>query len=296
MLGTGTLTRIVHTRSTGQSFSLVFPPSFCTTREHLTNCVRRFSISVSRRFPLSCHLKLHCKSSPFSSSQHHRTMSSSLPRTLNSLNDAFSDPNKARIVKQLGLMKPRKSWLASCTEEAAVFVPLCLVDSVPSVLFTLRSSQLNSHRGEVSFPGGKKDPEDSSLIETAIREMDEELGLDRRHVEVWAPMPTMPDRLGKTAITPILGFIGEIDVTSLQLNPHEVASVFTLTLDHVCSTNNQRYTKHKHLGVTIMKRPVFINGPHRIWGLTAIILDFVMEVLCPDFYRRIFQIKGHGLG
>lgn len=150
MLGTGTFTRIVHTRSTGQSFSLVFPPSFCTTRGHLTNCVvRRFSISVSRRFPLSCHLKLHCKSSPFSSSQHHRTMSSSLPRTLNSLNDAFSDLNKARVMKQLGLMKPRKSWLASCTEEAAVFVPLCLVDSVPSVLFTLRSSQLNSHRGEV---------------------------------------------------------------------------------------------------------------------------------------------------
>lgn len=149
MLGTGTFTRIVHTRSTGQSFSLVFPPSFCTTREHLSNCVRRFTISVSRSFPLSCHLKLHCKSSPFLSSQHHRTMSSSLPRTLNSLNDAFSDPNKARVVKQLGLMKPRKSWLTSCTEEAAVFVPLCLVDSVPSVLFTLRSSQLNSHRGEV---------------------------------------------------------------------------------------------------------------------------------------------------
>ena len=46
-----------------------------------------------------------------------------------------------------------------------------------------------------SFPGGKKDPEDSSLIETAIREMDEELGLHRRHVEVWAPMPTIPDRV-----------------------------------------------------------------------------------------------------
>ena len=148
MLGTGTFTRIVHTRSTGQSFSLAIPTSY-TTRGHLTNCVRRFTISVLRRSPLSCHLKLHCKSSPFSSSQHYRIMSSNLPRTLSSLNDAFSDPNKARVVKQLGLMKPRKSWLASCTEEAAVFVPLCLVDSVPSVLFTLRSSQLNSHRGEV---------------------------------------------------------------------------------------------------------------------------------------------------
>ena len=54
-----------------------------------------------------------------------------------------------RLVKQLGGMKTRKSLLSSCSEEAAVFVPFCLVDSVPSVLFTLRSNQLNKHRGEV---------------------------------------------------------------------------------------------------------------------------------------------------
>ena len=54
-----------------------------------------------------------------------------------------------RFVKQLGRMKTRKSLLASCSEEAAVFVPFCVVDSVPSVLFTLRSNKLNKHRGEV---------------------------------------------------------------------------------------------------------------------------------------------------
>ena len=76
-----------------------------------------------------------------------RTSSSS--RTLSNLNDAFSEVNKARLVQQLGRMKPRKSLLATCSEQAAVFVPFCIVDSTPSVLFTLRSSQLNSHRGEV---------------------------------------------------------------------------------------------------------------------------------------------------
>ena len=74
---------------------------------------------------------------------------SSLTRACSNFSDAFSETNKVRFVKQLGRMKTRKSLLASCSEEAAVFVPFCIDDSVPSVLFTLRSNQLNKHRGEV---------------------------------------------------------------------------------------------------------------------------------------------------
>ena len=83
----------------------------------------------------------------YSSSRTIRT--SSLTRACSNFSDAFSETNKVRFVKQLGRMKTRKSLLASCSEEAAVFVPFCIVDSVPSVLFTLRSNQLNKHRGEV---------------------------------------------------------------------------------------------------------------------------------------------------
>lgn len=74
---------------------------------------------------------------------------SSMARTCSNLHDAFSEANKARLVKQLGRMKTRRSLLASCSEEAGVFVPFCVVNSIPSVLFTLRSNQLNKHRGEV---------------------------------------------------------------------------------------------------------------------------------------------------
>ncbi|KAL9971348.1 hypothetical protein ACROYT_G023861 [Oculina patagonica] len=175
-------------------------------------------------------------------------------------------------------MKTRRSLLASCTEEAGVFVPFCNVNSVPSVLFTLRSNQLNKHRGEVSFPGGKRDPEDKSVVDTAVREMEEELGLEKRHVQVWAQMPAMPDRLGKIAITPVIGFIGEIDVNSLELNPEEVESVFTLTLEHVCNPINRGYTKFTSQAVL----PLFLNGPHRIWGLTAIILEQVLLMAVPE--------------
>lgn len=191
-----------------------------------------------------------------------------------------------RFVKQLGRMKTRKSLLASCSEEAAVFVPLCVVDSVPSVLFTLRSNQLNKHRGEVSFPGGKKDPEDKSVIETAVREMEEEMGLEKSRVQVWAQMPAMPDRLGKVAITPVIGFVGEIDVDSLELNPEEVESVFTLSLEHVCNPTNYGYTKFASQAVL----PLFLNGPHRIWGLTAIVLEQVLLALLPENYpQQLFR-------
>ncbi|KAJ7393537.1 nudix (nucleoside diphosphate linked moiety X)-type motif 8 [Desmophyllum pertusum] len=205
-----------------------------------------------------------------------------MARTCSNLHDAFSEANKARLVKQLGRMKTRRSLLASCSEEAGVFVPFCVVNSVPSVLFTLRSNQLNKHRGEVSFPGGKRDPEDTSVVETAVREMEEELGLERSRVEVWAQMPAMPDRFGKVAITPVLGFIGEIDVNSLVRNREEVESVFTLSLEHVCNPVNRGYTKFTSQAVL----PLFLNGPHRIWGLTAIILEQVLLALAPENFQQ----------
>ena len=132
-----------------QKFSVRFISNHCiiANPKAFVRCFSRFhNATVS-----SSSLQLSNNKSPSLTTLEHfrwvRTSSSS--RTLSNLNDAFSEVNKARLVKQLGLMKPRKSLLATCSEEAAVFVPFCIVDSTPSVLFTLRSSQLNSYRGEV---------------------------------------------------------------------------------------------------------------------------------------------------
>ena len=56
-----------------------------------------------------------------------------------------------------------------------------------------------------SFPGGKKDPEDESVIETAVREMEEEMGLEKSRVQVWAQMPAMPDRVIVTSVFKVNG-------------------------------------------------------------------------------------------
>ena len=61
--------------------------------------------------------------------------------------------------------------------------------------FTFERKHINLTSVFFSFPGGKKDPEDKSVIETAVREMEEEMGLEKSRVQVWAQMPAMPDRV-----------------------------------------------------------------------------------------------------
>ena len=132
-----------------QKFSVRFPSNHCIIANPKA-FVRCFSRYLNATGSLGSPQLCNSKSPSLTRLEQFRWIrTSSSSRTLSNLNDAFSEVNKARLVQQLGRMKPRKSLLATCSEQAAVFVPFCLVDSTPSVLFTLRSSQLNSHRGEV---------------------------------------------------------------------------------------------------------------------------------------------------
>ncbi|XP_055987742.1 mitochondrial coenzyme A diphosphatase NUDT8 isoform X2 [Sorex fumeus] len=142
---------------------------------------------------------------------------------------------------------------------AAVLVPLCLVSGVPALLYTLRSSRLSGkHRGDVSFPGGKCDPTDQDVIETALRETREELGLVVPEEHVWGTLRPVHD---------------------------PVDEVFVLPLTHLLQAENQGYTHFCKEGRFSYTLPVFLHGPHRVWGLTAIITEYTLQLLAPDAYR-----------
>src|SRR3989338_9158039 len=89
--------------------------------------------------------------------------------------------------------------------EAAVLVPITRRDE-PEVVLTLRASGLSTHGGEVAFPGGRRDPEDADLIETALREAEEEIGLPPGLVEVIGPLSTLVSRHG-IPVTPYVGLV-----------------------------------------------------------------------------------------
>ncbi|XP_059578382.1 mitochondrial coenzyme A diphosphatase NUDT8 isoform X2 [Alligator mississippiensis] len=169
---------------------------------------------------------------------------------------------------------------------AAVLVPLCRAGGQPALLYTLRSRSLRGrHKGDVSFPGGKRDSSDQDMVATALRETLEELGLRLGSESIWGIMRPLPDRWGLVVI-PVLADLGPLESLSLNPNPQEVEEVFTLPLSHLLEVQNQGYTHFRNKGHYSYTLPVFLNGCHKVWGLTAIITDLTLELLVPDDYRR----------
>lgn len=109
------------------------------------------------------------------------------------LPDGLSAEDEQRCRQLLARTTAR---LRSRPAAAAVLVPLCLVRGVPALLYTLRSSRLvGRHKGDVSFPGGKCDPDDQDVIHTALRETQEELGLEVPKEHVWGVLQPVYDRV-----------------------------------------------------------------------------------------------------
>ncbi|XP_076138488.1 mitochondrial coenzyme A diphosphatase NUDT8 [Alosa pseudoharengus] len=167
-----------------------------------------------------------------------------------------------------------KSW-------AAVLVCLCTERGEPAFLFTLRSSKLKGrHKGDVSFAGGKKDPADTDVVDTALREAHEELGVTVRADQVWGVLKPLRDMSGML-IAPVLANLGPLEALSFRPNPSEVEEIFTLSLAHVCNPRNRGYTNFRtgdRYGYTL---PVFCNGKHRVWGLTAVALEHTLKLIVP---------------
>jgi len=151
--------------------------------------------------------------------------------------------------------------------EAAVLVPITRSDE-PEVVLTLRASGLSTHGGEVAFPGGRRDQEDNDLIETALREAEEEIGLPPGLVEVVGPLGTLVSRHG-IQVTPYVGVVP--DFVDYQANDAEIAAVFSVPLEFF--RNDPREVTHRidYLGQSWYV-PSYRYGEYKIWGLTAIML------------------------
>jgi nudix motif 8 len=157
-------------------------------------------------------------------------------------------------------------------KRAAVLVPLCVVDGQPAVLFTKRTETVGTHKGQVSFPGGRVDPDDIDVVDTALRELHEEVGIARERVRVLGQLHEVMAITG-VGVTPVVGFVGALRVEELQMSAAEIDVGFTLRLDQLVDPNHRTA---QTLGTRTA--PLFTAGPHPVWGLTAWILDEVLRV------------------
>ena len=150
---------------------------------------------------------------------------------------------------------------------AAVLVPVVMGEA-PSVLLTKRTSHLAKHAGQISFPGGRIDPEDSGPEAAALREAVEEIGLEPGSVEV---LGRLTDHVTGTGyrITPVLAVVPP--GLTYTLSPHEVEAIFELPMRVVLDPDAPR-RQRQHVGGVWREYWVWPHPEHFIWGATAAIL------------------------
>ena len=148
---------------------------------------------------------------------------------------------------------------------ASVLVPIVAHPAELTVLFTQRTSQLRSHSGQVSFPGGRAEPEDASPELTALREAEEEIGLPAERVEIVARLPDYLTRTG-FRVTPVVGLL--TPPLELAPDPREVEEVFEVPLAFLLDARNHLRETRELRGETVGYY-VMQYGKRRIWGATA---------------------------
>ncbi len=147
---------------------------------------------------------------------------------------------------------------------AAVLIPIVAGDR-PHVLFTVRTETLSSHKGQISFPGGSIDETDGSPQVAALRETQEEIGLDPASVEVLGELDTFPTFVSGYIVTPFVGWLSS--VPELKPNPDEVAEVLEVPIDELIDAIRFE-PGFAHEDLTYPTEAWVWNG-YVIWGVTA---------------------------
>jgi 8-oxo-dGTP pyrophosphatase MutT (NUDIX family) len=155
-----------------------------------------------------------------------------------------------------------------------VLVPLFLLGGEPHAVFTRRRGDLRRHAGEISFPGGRRDPEDADLKDTALREAEEEIGLPRSQVDLLGELPPTSTFATNYVIHPFVGVIPA--GIAWRLSAREVDEVLELPLDAVRAARTK--TQIERRGMTFETDAYVVDG-HVIWGATARILQHLLERL-----------------
>ena len=167
-----------------------------------------------------------------------------------------------------GERRPRVPEPGEACRRAAVLVPIVLEPKGARVVYTLRTGDLEDHAGQVSFPGGSPEPQDDSLLATALREAEEEIDLRPDTVEIVGELEEMYIPPSRFLVRPFVGLLSE--QAELVLAPEEVEAIFSVSLEELMSPEAFEKVIWEREGWP-HEVPIFAVGGHDIWGATAAI-------------------------
>lgn len=170
---------------------------------------------------------------------------------------------------------------------ASVLVLFGRLDSIPArtdastvaadldVLLQRRAASLSSHPGQVSFPGGRRDEQDADAVATALREAQEETGLDPAGVEVLATLPPLPLAASNHSVTPVLGWWRSPSRVA-AVDHAETVEVFRVPVAQLLDPANRFTSTLRRFGQT-WRGPAFDIDGTIVWGFTAMVLDALFD-------------------
>ena len=165
---------------------------------------------------------------------------------------------------------------------ASVLIPIVMRSASPTILLTRRTAHLNDHAGQIAFPGGRRDPADLSPQHTALREAQEEVGLNSEFVEVLGQMPDYRT-ITQYVVTPVIALVQP--GFSVAVDPFEVAEAFEVPLAYLMNPANHHQRTvpagpEDPGGRRFWAMPWQDNGQeYFIWGATAAMLRNLYHLL-----------------
>lgn len=170
--------------------------------------------------------------------------------------------------------------------EAAVLLVLYPRDGEPWIVFTRRTERVADHKGQISFPGGSKEPEDRSLVETALRETREELGVDPGTLRVVASLAPVFTVATRYVIAPFVAYTSARP--PIEPDPFEVAEVIDVPIRALLDPKTRRVEIWDSHGVP---REVYFYdyGEHVIWGATARILKQLLDTYDDGWWDSVVR-------
>jgi 8-oxo-dGTP pyrophosphatase MutT (NUDIX family) len=187
---------------------------------------------------------------------------------------------------ETGERRPRVPPPDADSRRAAVLVPILMEGEDARVVYTVRKDHLADHAGQISFPGGSIESDDGSLLDTALREAEEEIDLSPDLVEIIGELEEMYIPPSNFRVSPFVGLLPP--EAEMVLAPDEVEEIFTVSLTTLTAPETFRKVLWRHEGRDY-EVPVFtVEGPvpRNIWGATAAMTAALLARLGWRDYRR----------